>query len=297
MAAIRAFFSRLLFAAYVVGFTSLPLALLLGTTGAIAGAIAAGVFLLALRYHGSRRIAKLLKVDLLTVARGPYWPGLVQEYCRRLGIRVPQLGVVQTDSVNVGTFGFRPEKGWVIVTQGALDRLNRAELSSLIARELTLWKQGEAASLTWLALFLNTLDTWVEPRRDHVRARQRRSQPVRVFLRQVLLYPLTLVPCTLLRSHTRESHLDTDTVALCGSRRSLAEALRKVDAYSERTVLRVPTSLHHLFLKAPSSPDPMANLFFSSSTLAERIRYLEELPLSPFNLGRGSLTQTPAEQG
>jgi hypothetical protein len=58
MAAIRAFFSRLLFAAYVVGFTSLPLALLLGTTGAIAGAIAAGVFLLALRYHGSRRIAK-----------------------------------------------------------------------------------------------------------------------------------------------------------------------------------------------------------------------------------------------
>lgn len=275
----RAAIHRALFAAYVIAFVSLPFAMLLGLSGAIVGTIGAVCFLVALRYHGTRRIAKQLEVTWMTSAQSPHWCGVVQEYCRRLGVAAPRLGVLASDSVNVGTFGFLPRQGWVVITQGALDRLNRTELSALLGRELVLWQKAEVAGHTWLALFLNALDIWVEPRHDRVRARKRSSHPVRVFLRQILFYPLTVIPCWLLRGRWDETWLDSATVALCGSRRALAEALRKVEAYSERTHLRVSVSFQHLFLKAPPTADPLARLFFSTSTLADRIRFLEQLPV------------------
>jgi Zn-dependent protease with chaperone function len=137
----------------------------------------------------------------------------------------------------VGTFGFRPEKGWVIVTQGALDRLNRAELSSLIARELTLWKQGEAASLTWLArIFEYAGYLGGAATRSMFALASAAANRCGCSYARSCLSAQPLCPALCFAAIRANRHLDTDTVALCGSRRSLAEALRKVDAYSERTV-------------------------------------------------------------
>jgi heat shock protein HtpX len=279
MAAFRTSFNRLLFVAYVVAFISIPFAMLLGLPGAAAGVASAALFLVALRYHGTQRVAKQLAVAMLPTTEAPHWAGINREYCRRLGIAVPRLGVMETDSVNIASFGFAPADGWVVITRGALQRLSRIEISALIARQLVLWKRSEVAGHTWLALFLNALDIWVEPKRDKVRAKMRHSHPVRLFLRQVLFYPLTLIPCSLLRGQTRESNLDHQTALLCGSHRALAEALRKIEAYSERQPLRVPVSFQHLFLKSPHSADPLARLFFSTSSLADRIRFLEQMPV------------------
>jgi heat shock protein HtpX len=282
---LRAWLQWLLFVGYVGLFFAIPLTLLWERVGGLVGLGAAAIFLISLRIGGNRRIQRRLKMKRLTRAEVPLLASIVSEYCRRLSIPVPQLGVLETPALNSAVFGFSRHQASLVVTRGALTTLTRAELSSLVARELVYLWEGDIVCDSWLSQFLSGLDRIAGPGRSRSVGQNRRYYPFRRILRQVLIYPLILFPVYVLRSARRPIEMDLKTVKLTRQPQPLAEALRHLEASQERLPLPTLFSTRHLFLLSPPAQDPLARVFFGTDRFATRIEAVENLrkvvPLTP----------------
>lgn len=277
--AFRAITHWLAFAVYVAVFFTLPLALLWNLMGAVVGAILAVSFLILLGFRGSERIARRLKMKPLARAQAPQVFAMVGEYCRRLQMPVPSIGIIETPALNLALFGFSRKTACLAVTRGALDRLKRDELSALIGRELCYLWFGDVFCESWLSQFLSVLDGVISPRRTSwnksAAAHNRRTYPFRLFLRQMALYPLTLIPAYFLKGARDAAALDLQSTRITRLPHALAGGLRRAEAMVERIPFRVPFSTRHLFLLSPPAEDPLARVFFGGDDVDARIRNVE----------------------
>lgn len=78
----------------------------------------------------------------------PRLANVVEGICLLVGVERPALVVHPAAAANAATFGQRPERSTLVVTQGLLDALNRIELEAVVARLLTQIRDGRAAYLT-----------------------------------------------------------------------------------------------------------------------------------------------------
>jgi len=262
-----------LFAGSVLFFFTLPLALLWDRSGLVVGGLCAVSFLFCVGFKAEQRIAKRLGLNPLTTAEAPFVHTAVTEYCRRLGIPVPRLALMETPAINLAIFGRRFKNSCLAITRGALQRLEREQLFALIGRELTYLWFGEVFCQTWMSQFFSTIDYIVTPSI----ARPRRSYPFKIFLRQVLLFPLTLLPTYFLKSRRESSFFDLKSIRITRKPKALAEGLRRIEATEQRTPLQVPFSARHLFLISPVAQDPLARMFFRTEDLPVRIKLAENL--------------------
>ena len=74
---------------------------------------------------------------LLTRDEEPRLWALLEDLCRKAGIRLPALRVVETDALNAFASGLHEGEYSVAVTRGLLGALNDAELEAVLAHELT----------------------------------------------------------------------------------------------------------------------------------------------------------------
>jgi heat shock protein HtpX len=274
---IRARLQWIGFVLYVAVFFALPLSLLWNVPGLVAGLSIASFFLYAIRVRGTERILNRLSVSRLRVADAPYLHGLVGEYCRRLNIPRPQLGVIDTPAINLAVVGFSRRKATLVITRGAMDLLKRSQLSALLGRQLTLLWHGEVGGQSWLAQFLSVLDWVVGSPQTNVPPGAGRQYPVSLVIKQIIFYPLALIPIFLLRSRNNPSHIDVTSVRLTGKPQALAEGMRLLEALSMRSSYFATLSTRHLFLVGPPSKDPLMRVFFDADPLSERIMAIEAL--------------------
>src|SRR6476620_4985265 len=94
-------FRWLMFAAYVFFLCTLPFTLLWGWTGCGIGGLITLVLMISLRWRAESRIAARLNMRRLSPAEAPQVFAIVTELCRRLGMPVPCLGVIDTPSLNL----------------------------------------------------------------------------------------------------------------------------------------------------------------------------------------------------
>lgn len=262
------------FAAYWVVFFSLPPTLLWGLPGLIGGAAAACLLLLALRLRGIHPILQTLKAQPLGAAQAPIFHALVQEHCRRLGLRPPRLYRLPSGALNIAALGFSRRSAALLVTQGLLDKMPRAELSAMVARALCRVWSTELAGETWLARMLQLFQR-VSSMPEGLGPQQRDRLLLRYLFRQILLYPISLPAAWLLHSKRQAGALDQAASRVCTSPRALAEAYRRIEATAEHTALYAPFSTRHLFLVSPLTVDPLARVLFSRSGLNQRIQAIE----------------------
>lgn len=239
------------FVLYVGVIFCVPLVLLWKMTGFLVGLGATILFLYLIRVRGSARIAERLSVSKLTFAEAPHVHNLVIEYCRHLNLHTPKIGLIETPAINIALHGFSKHTATLSVTRGALDSLRKPELSALIGRQLTFLWQGEVAGQSWLSQFLSLLDIVVGSPKSEVSLSLRHSYPFALFVKQILLYPFTLVPTFLLKSRSNPNKIDLKAVRLTGKPEALAEGLRLLEALRERTSFNAPFSTLHLFLITP----------------------------------------------
>jgi Zn-dependent protease with chaperone function len=269
------YFRWILFALYLTLFFTFPLALLWDLTGVTLGALLAISFLFLTGYRGTERLAQRLRVAPLGAAEVPTVYAAVEEYCRRLKMDVPRLGIIETPAVNFAALGFSRRHYVLVLTRGALDLLSREELSALIGRQLVgLW-YGDFFTESWLSQCLAMIDRVVAP--EKTKGHSRRIYPYKLFLRRGLLYPLTLFPSFLLKGSRDPGDLDMRCIRLTQKPRALAEGLRRLEALRDRIPCQFPFSTRHLFLVPPPSRDPLARLFMASDSMADRIRAVESL--------------------
>jgi hypothetical protein len=255
----------------VVSFATAP-GLLWGLTGLMGGGLVGLSFLFALRFRAMARLELQRESKPLTVAEAPREHRVAEEYCRRLGIAKPSLRVIETAGVNIGVYGFSGQHQVVVFTRGLLQSWRRELVNAVIARALCRIWTGEVPNETWLTRLFE-----VVYRLDALFKSGRRPAPLQTAAAQILLYPLTLFPCFVLKSSVDENDLDLKSTRMTQNPRALSEAYRRLDASAERTPCRVPFGARHLFLSSPHSMDPLARLFFSTSSFAPRIKAVESL--------------------
>jgi heat shock protein HtpX len=248
----------LAFALYLSVYFVLPLSILGNEWGIAIGASLAVALLISLRWQGTEQLWNRLKLTHLPERERPEIPHMVREYCRRLAIPVPKIGILDSNAYNLAVFGFSRNDAVIVLTKGVLS-LPREQLSALLARATSaLWHRDFRVE-TWLARYLSLFI------RHQERSVPRRFYSTRVFLKQMLLYPLTVVPSFLLRGSLDPETLDLKAAKLCQNPRQLAEALRVLEAARERVPLRVPYAVSRLFLITPPFPEALLELFWRLS--------------------------------
>lgn len=262
----------IIFVAYVVLFFTLPLALLWGSSGFVVGLAAALFVLTGMRLGATEKILQRLKARHLTRAEAfaPYH--VAEELCRRLKLPVPRLAIVESPALNAAVLGFSRNHYVIVLTRGLLETLGRGELSALMSRLLVSVPDGMTFTATWLAQFLNIMEWASNPSRGRPSGAPRRFYSFRLVFRQVLLYPLAMVPSILLRNSSPPEKLDDAAVGLCLNPRALSEVLRRLDATRDRVPLIVSFSYRHLFVLAPPATDVLARVLFEPDRLGDRIR-------------------------
>ncbi len=227
-------------------------------------------FIVVLAWNGSIRIANRCGVRILSVAEMPILHCTVEEYCRRLEIPKPKLGIIEVSTRQCLVFGFSLKDSYLVITRGIFEDLKREELSAIVGQLLVYIWHREFILESWLSRFLAIMEPLIGRKARPV---SRRVYSFQLFFRQILFYPLLYFPSRCLSSAVDPIELDQKASRLTQRPMELASAYRKIE--SGRSSIQVPLDLRHLFIIQPPPDDPMAGIFFESGSLLPRVRQLE----------------------
>jgi len=210
---------------------------------------------------------------------------IVGRLSQKIGIPMPKMYVIPTDSPNAFATGRNPNHASVAVTQGILNLLTDEELEGVLAHELGHVKNRDilissiAATLAGAITFLARMGMFASMfggggGRDD----RDRGGGGLVALLMLILAPIAAMLIQLAVSRSREYQADASGAHFTGNPYALASALQKLDAYSKRIPMQGTPSTAHLFIVAPMLGIDFANLFSTHPPIAKRIERLTGRP-------------------
>jgi heat shock protein HtpX len=246
-------------------------------------AFAFAILMNGVSYFFSDKIAlAMYRAQPVTREQLPRAYQVVERLTQRMGIPMPKMYVIPTDSPNAFATGRNPNHASVAMTEGILNLLNDEELEGVLAHELGHVRNRDilissvaatlAGAITMLARF-GFFFGGMGDRDDRDRGGGF------VALLMLILAPLAATLIQLAVSRSREYQADATGAALTGNPYALASALRKLDASSKRIPLPASPSTAHLFIVAPFLGGmSFANLFSTHPPIAKRIERLTGRP-------------------
>jgi heat shock protein HtpX len=208
---------------------------------------------------------------------------VVERMTQRIGLPMPKIYVIPSDSPNAFATGRNPKHASVAVTQGILNLLNDDELEGVLAHELghvrnrDILTSSIAATLAGAITMLARLGFWASiftggggDSRDRDRGGGGMGG-----LFMLILAPIAATLIQLAISRSREYEADATGAQITGNPYALASALEKLDAYSKRLPLQASPSNAHLFIVQPLlSGRDFASLFATHPPIPKRIERL-----------------------
>jgi len=204
---------------------------------------------------------------------------VVERITQRVGLPMPKIYVIPTESPNAFATGRNPKHASVAVTQGILKLLNDEELQGVLAHEIGHVNNRDilissvaatlAGAITWLrygAMFggLGNRD-------------ERRGGGLGALL-MLILAPIAATLIQLAVSRSREYQADATGAQFTGNPYALASALSKLDADSRRLPMVATPSTAHLFIIQPLLGMNFGSLFSTHPPIAKRIERLTGRP-------------------
>lgn len=207
---------------------------------------------------------------------------IVERLAQRMGIPLPKIYVIPTDSPNAFATGRNPNHASVAVTEGILNLLTDEELEGVLAHELGHVRNRDilissiAATLAGAITFLARMGFWFGGMGDRD---DRERGGGMMGLLMLILAPIAATLIQLAVSRSREYQADATGAHLTGNPYALASALKKLDEYSRRLPMVASPSTAHLFIVAPKLLGmSFANLFSTHPPIADRIQRLTGRP-------------------
>ena len=210
---------------------------------------------------------------------------VVERLTQKIGIPMPKIYVIPTDSPNAFATGRNPSHASVAVTQGILNLLNDEELEGVLAHELghvnnrDILISSVAATVAGAITMLASMRRWAMifggwGGRDE---RDRGGGLAALFM--LILAPIAATLIQLAVSRSREYQADASGAHYTGNPYALASALAKLDAYSRRLPMQATPSTAHLFIIQPLLGGmSFGNLFSTHPPIAKRIERLTGRP-------------------
>src|SRR4030088_1514473 len=209
---------------------------------------------------------------------------IVERLSQKVGLPMPKIYVIPTDSPNAFATGRNPNHASVAVTQGILGLLNDEELEGVLAHELghvsnrDILISSVAATIAGAITMLASMGCWAMlfggiGGED----RDRRGGGLSALL-MLIVAPIAASLIQLAVSRSREYQADATGAHFTGNPYALASALQKLDAYSRRVPMQASPSTAHLFIIQPLLGMNFGSLFSTHPPIANRIERLTGRP-------------------
>ena len=270
---------------YLSGLTLLLLALgqFLGGSQGMFVAFVFAVLINFLAFGWSDKIVLwIYRAEPLSEDAAPEVFAILRELCEPVNFPKPHVYLIPSLSPNAFATGSSPRRAAIVLTQGAIETLNREELKGVLAHELAHVENRDTLLATFasaLAGFLSLLASgvkwmfWVGSPRD---SKGESKNPI-VFLARALFLSLAALLIRLAIFRSREYEADRRGAEWCGDPLYLASALFKLEAGLKQFPMRqAEPSAAHLFVISPLQ-GKLAVLFKTHPPLEERIARLEEM--------------------
>ncbi|MEW6758930.1 MAG: zinc metalloprotease HtpX [Acidobacteriota bacterium] len=216
----------------------------------------------------------------VTEAEAPRLHAVVGELSQRAGIPKPRVYRIPDESPNAFATGRNPEHAAVAVTDGIVRLLSEEELKGVLAHELAHVKHRDiligtvAASIASAIMFIASMARWAAifggGRSDD---RDGGFNPIGLLVAAVVA-PVAALLIQMAISRSREYAADAGGAAYAGNPYGLAEALKKLDAWSKRVPLQASPATSHMFIVKPFTGGGLFSLFSTHPPIPKRIERL-----------------------
>ncbi len=214
---------------------------------------------------GDRALLGMLGARPFALAEDPILRSTADKVAAKLGVRPPQLYLVDDGFPRLFTVGRGPRSSVLAVSTGALRALRREELEASIAHELAHVRRRDVLVQTSVVLFAVTLVEF--------------SRIGGWFSRALLfvLAPIASAFVHLLLSDKRETAADELGAAASRDANDLADALLRLDRAAELVEFAASPATEPLYPFDPFEEDGLARMFKTHPPLEARVRRLREL--------------------
>jgi heat shock protein HtpX len=251
-------------------------------------ALAFAVVMNFVSYFYSDKIAlAMYRAQPVTREQLPKAYAAVERITQRIGLPMPKMYVIPTESPNAFATGRNPQHASVAVTHGILELLNDEELEGVLAHELghvnnrDILISSVAATVAGAITMLARMGEFAAlfggmGGRD---SEDRGGGLAALFM--LIVAPIAAMLIQLAISRSREYQADATGAKFTGNPYALASALQKLDSYSRRIPMRASPSTAHLFIIQPLlgvNASMFANLFSTHPPIAKRIERLTGRP-------------------
>ena len=280
--------------AFLLTLMTVVLVLVGGRYGGRNGMILAFAFSLGMNFfsyfYSDKLALAMYKAQPVTREQLPRAYEVVERMTQRVGLPMPKIYIIPTDSPNAFATGRNPAHASIAVTQGILQLLNDDELEGVLAHELghvrnrDILTSSIVASLAGAITMLSRFAYFAQLFGGGGGRDDRRGGGLSGLF-MIILAPIAATLIQLWISRTREFEADATGAHITGNPNALASALEKLDMYSKRIPMQASPSNAHLFIVAPMlGGASFANLFSTHPPIAQRIERL---------IGRDSVLGTP----
>ena len=254
-----------------------------GQNGMLTALVVAGIMNFVSYFFSDKIALAMYGARPVTREELPRVYNLVERLTQKMGILMPKVFVIPTESPNAFATGRNPSHASVAVTQGILNLLNDEELEGVLAHELGHVRNRDilissiAATLAGAITYLSRFGFFFGggDRED------RRGGALGGLL-MLIVAPIAAMLIQLAVSRSREYQADSTGAHLTGNPYALASALAKLDAYSRRMPMVASPSTAHLFIVQPMVGVDFASLFSTHPPIAKRIERLTGRPAEFF---------------
>lgn len=264
-----------------------------GENGMIIAFVIAAVTNFVSYFYSDRIALAMYRAQPVTREQLPRAYEVVERLTQRVGLPMPKIYVIPTESPNAFATGRNPSHASVAVTHGILALLNDEELEGVLAHELSHVRNRDiltssiAATLAGAITILARMGFWFGMFGGMGGGRGSRRGGGLGTIFMLLLAPIAAMLIQLWVSRTREYEADASGAHLTGNPYALASALEKISAVSRQVPLVASPDNAHLFIVAPLlSGETWANLFSTHPPIQKRIERLIGRPSVLGNLTR-----------
>lgn len=270
----------------LLGLLSALVIFLGGALGGRAGLLIALVLALAMNvgsyWFSDKIVLKMYGAQEVAPQDAPGLHRIVDELSQEAGIPKPRVCVIQQEAPNAFATGRDPAHGVVCVTTGIMRLLTMDELRGVLAHELGHIKnrdiliQSVAGVMASVIMYLAYMAQWAAI--FGVGSDDEDSPNPIVALLLALIAPLAASLIQLAISRSREYLADETGAKLSHNPLSLASALEKLQAASQRIPMRKGNeATAHMFIVNPFSASRVAGLFSTHPPIEERVQRLRAM--------------------
>jgi heat shock protein HtpX len=250
-----------------------------GQNGMFLALVIAGVMNFVSYFFSDKIALATYRAQPVTREELPRVYAIVERLSQKMGIPMPKLFVIPTDSPNAFATGRNPQHASVAVTAGILNLLNEEELEGVLAHELghvnnrDILISSIAATIAGAITYLGRFGLFF----GGGNSEDRRGGGIGALL-MLILAPIAAMMIQMAVSRSREYNADETGAKLTGNPYALASALSKLDAYSRRAPMIASPSTAHLFIIQPLLGMNFGSLFSTHPPIAKRIERLTGRP-------------------